>query len=518
MSEMVEHGKSGFLIDPLDPAKIADLVLENSSDIDVLHSLSLAAQKRSILVCDPMDTTRRIEENYLESYPEKHWVSAVSPSPLVSVVIPYYNQAESLQETVRSVQASDYGNIEIIVVNDGSTTELANECFEKLTDVTKVSKKNGGLSSARNAGIAVAKGEFILPLDADDLLEPTYISTGVEALVNNPELGYVSCHARNFGELVNAYVPLGYVPELMLFINTHGKCSNLFRKEVFVQCGGYDEMMNSYEDWDLLITLDENGVQGDVLPDEFFKYRRHYDSMVYVTANRQRSDLIQYMMIKHTKALEKYASQMAIILSRLWKETELNYEFAQQQLINQTFKPVSMDSLVEGNKTKLQVYSQRNGQYWEHNSVYLDYFENSWHELKLNLPFEGHDGTYRVDPSSSSGIIVIRDIIVRDRKTSKKVLHASGDNDFSGCNVAGNSKHSIQGGFMVIHAFDSDPQIHLPAFPVSKNLTLEISLFYSSKSEINIPEIINNVSPRGLIYKSKKFLFERLCRGTDPLR
>jgi len=518
MSEMVEHGKNGFVIDPLDPAMIADLVLEHSQDIKRLHALSLAAQERSTFICDPLETTEKIEKNYLESYSKKDWVSVTKPLPLVSVVIPYYNQPDHLQETVESVQNSDYENIEIIVVNDGSSTESANKCFEKLSNVTKILKTNGGLSSARNAGISVANGEFIIPLDADDLIEPTYISKGVETLVNNPELGYVSCHARNFGEFDNSYVPLGYVPELMLFINTHGKCSNLYRKEVFDQCGGYDEMMTSYEDWDFLITLEENGIESDVLPDEFFKYRRHYDSMVYETANRQRSDLIQYMMIKHPKALEQYAPEMAIVLSRLWKDTEIHHEFARQQLANQTFGPVSMDRLDVGNKTRLQVYSQRNGQYWEHNSVYIDYPEKTWHDLKLNLPFQGHDGIYRVDPSNSSGTILIRDLIIRDKRTSKKLLHASGDNDFSGCNVVGAVEKSIQDGFLVINAYDSDPQIHLPAFVVVENVTLEIVLFYDSNPEINISEIINNSSAKNIKHKIKKFLHTRLCRVADQLK
>ena len=93
----------------------------------------------------------------------------------------------------------------------------------------------------------------------------------------------------------------------MPYSNTHGKCVNLYRKEVFQSCSGYDEVMTSYEDWDLLLTLYDHGIEGDVLPDEMFEYRRHFDSMVYNTANRQRADLIQYMMIKHEKALAPYA-------------------------------------------------------------------------------------------------------------------------------------------------------------------------------------------------------------------
>jgi len=511
MSEMVVHGESGFIIDPLDPVMIANLILDNETDIGQLHNLSMAAQDRSMLLCDPLETTRKIEKNYLQPYNKNKWLPVSAQLPLVSVVIPYFNQPDYLAETVQSVKDSRYGNIEIIVVNDGSTTTPANDCFDRLTGVKKVYRENGGLSSARNAGISTANGEYILPLDADDLIEPTYIPEAVEALINNPELGYVSCHARNFGELDNAYVPLGYVPELMLFINTHGKCSNLYRKEVFDQCGGYDEMMTSYEDWDFLITLEENEISGDVLPHEFFKYRRHYDSMVYVTANRQRADLIQYMMIKHPKALNKSASQMALVLGRLWKETEIQQEFSQQQLANQVLKPTSMAGLQMVNSTRLQVYSQLNGEYWEHNSVYLDYPENSWYELELNLPFQGHGGIYRVDPSNSSGVIAIKYLVIKDGRNSKKIFHASADNAFAGCTIGGNVKHWIQDGLLMINAFDCDPQIQLPGLPALESGLLQISLFYSSKSEVETKNIISGSFPGSLLGKIKKMLCDRLC-------
>ena len=129
--------------------------------------------------------------------------------------------------------------------------------------------------------------------------------------------------------------------------------------------------MTSYEDWDFLLTLDECGIDGDVLPDEMFDYRRHFDSMVYSTANRQRADLIQYMMIKHEKALAPEAPKMAIMLARLWKEAEMRYEFAQQQIANVCFAPHSMRQLQPAAATRLQVYSGAQGPWWEHNSVYL---------------------------------------------------------------------------------------------------------------------------------------------------
>ena len=91
---------------------------------------------------------------------------------------------------------------------------------------------------------------------------------------------------------------------------------------LMLESGGYDETMVSYEDWDLLLTLHERGRRGDVLPAEFFYYRRRYDSMVYAVANPRRAELVQYMMLKHRALLQPHAALMAIVLSRLWKEAE----------------------------------------------------------------------------------------------------------------------------------------------------------------------------------------------------
>ena len=152
------------------------------------------------------------------------------------------------------------------------------------------------------------------------------------------------------------------------------------------------------------------GVEGDVLPDEMFEYRRHFDSMVYSTANRQRADLIQYMMIKHEKALAPHAPKMAIMLARLWKEAEMRYEFAQQQIANAHFFPHLMGQLQVADETRLQVYSEVNGQWWEHNSVYVDYPADEWHSIRLNLPFTGHGGRLRIDPSNLPGTLVVKEI------------------------------------------------------------------------------------------------------------
>ena len=118
----------------------------------------------------------------------------------VSVIIPCYNQGHFLDEAVDSILEQTYANIEIIVVNDGSTDEdtirrLNNLDSEKATVVTTA---NQGLAAARNNGILKSNGEYILPLDADDLIAPDYLEKAVAAIAKDPDAGIVYCRAKSF--------------------------------------------------------------------------------------------------------------------------------------------------------------------------------------------------------------------------------------------------------------------------------------------------------------------------------
>jgi hypothetical protein len=244
----------------------------------------------------------------------------------VSVVIPFFNQGQFLGEAIQSVRNSGYPHLEIIVVNDGSSNPAANEVYERTEGVVKLCKANGGLSSARNAGIRIATGDYVLMLDADDKIQADYIRVAVEALENNPSLSYVTCHARLFGAVNCAWVPVGFVPEAMLIQNTGGCCANVYRREAFAACGFYDETMAAFEDWDFLLKLAEHGLEGDVLPEEYFLYRRHPDSMLVSVAQPRRIELIQHLMLKHPRLLEQHASDIAVVLAGLWKQEEIRTE------------------------------------------------------------------------------------------------------------------------------------------------------------------------------------------------
>jgi glycosyltransferase involved in cell wall biosynthesis len=458
MSEMITHGQNGFLVNPLNPQEIANIILDYHKDYNFLKSMSHSAHYRSKQICDPDSTCSRIEKNYMLKIDQRNWYIPNEEESKVSVIIPYFNQPSYIQEAVDSVKASNYRNIEIVVVDDGSTISEAVQTFDKLDGVVKVSKSNGGLGSARNAGVAASSGQFILPLDADDKIHPDYIRIGVEALVNNPELSYVSCHAHNFSAFESSYIPVGYVPELMPFMNTDGKCTNLFRRSVFEGNVEYDEIMSSYEDWDFLLTLNEKGHEGDVIPKELFFYRRKYDSMVYTTANPQRAELIQYMMIKHQKAWEKYVPLMAIVLARLWKEAGIAYEHLTMNY--------------------LQVYFCHNNQYSEYRSMIFEYPQSEWVTLTFDLSSGLQEGNLRLDPSNKAGTILIKEIVIMDKITGAEIWKADSKNQFRGCKILGNDRYVLHQNFLVIWAATDDPQILVNSPVTDRPAKMKATLYY----------------------------------------
>lgn len=479
MAEMIDDGVDGFLIDPHSADQIASLILRNSAQIDRLRRISQKAQEKAVRLSDPEKTANRIEDNYKTALPHRQWqsISLIHPLPKVSIVIPYYNQPQFISEAVTSVRRSGYANVEIVVVNDGSDTPEAIKAFDEISGVIKVSKPNGGLSSARNAGIKRAGGEYILPLDADDKIHPDYIDKAVEALENNPGLAYVSCHTQNFGAFEDAYIPLGYVSPLMPFINTDGKCTNLFRRNVFDIAGGYDEVMTSYEDWEFLISLHDNKLEGDVLPSEYFYYRRHYDSMVYQVANPLRAELVQYMMIKHAHAWKEDAPTMAIVLARLWKDQEILHEVAQTQCMSAIERPV----------TSFQVYWDDGSGYRESNSVKAFYPHHLWLDLSVMLESGTGKGHFRIDPADKTGTVRIRKLTLNDASTGKPFWQM----DAKTCSdaLAPLENVAIEKGSkdMIFHGADNDPQILVKGIPhYPKPVCLRATLFFSHLDDARI--------------------------------
>lgn len=200
----------------------------------------------------------------------------MSYSPKVSVVIPCFNAGLTIDETVSSVLAQTYPGVEIVVVDDGSTDpatidRLRNSSWAKTRIIWK---ENGGPASARNHGIAGATGEYILPLDADDTIAPTYIEKAVRVLEARPEIGVVYCKAVRFGAESGMWALPDY-SERELTIDNVIFVTSLFRRSDWAAVGGFSETLtHGVEDYDFWLKIVGRLGRGVVQLDEpLFHYR-----------------------------------------------------------------------------------------------------------------------------------------------------------------------------------------------------------------------------------------------------
>lgn len=219
----------------------------------------------------------------------------------VSVVIPCYNQGQYLAESIGSVLASSYDAYEIIVVDDGSSDQETRRVLDGL-DYPKtrlVHRENGGLATARNTGIAAAKGRYILPLDADDRIGPTYLVLAAAALDADDALGIVYCQGEKFGTQQGPIMAASYSLARMRFSNLIF-CSALFRKADWELVGGYDPaMVYGCEDWDFWLSLIALGRGVLRLPGVQFWYRIREESMNVAMDQEKRLAMHRRIVQKH---------------------------------------------------------------------------------------------------------------------------------------------------------------------------------------------------------------------------
>ena len=214
--------------------------------------------------------------------------------PLVSVVIPAYNAERWIEETIASARSQTYPQIEIIVVNDGSTDDTASilEAIGKDEPrLRTIHQQNSGLPAARNRGASVATGEYVAPLDADDLWKPDKLAKQVSCFANAVQvgrpLGLVYCWSNSIDEasrIIRPGIPRqiieGRVFDALLMNNFvgNGSCP-MFPREIFLSVGAYPEAMTiGCEDWALYLRIAEEYEYG-VVPEFLCGYRQVGSSM-----------------------------------------------------------------------------------------------------------------------------------------------------------------------------------------------------------------------------------------------
>lgn len=202
--------------------------------------------------------------------------------PLVSVVIPAFNAGKFIEQAVDSVLAQTYSNYEIIIVDDGSSDDTVERLRSYGDKVTVISQPNRGVSSARNAGIMRARGEWIAFLDADDYWEPEKLEKQVNFIKQNPDMILVHTGKRLFDEKGTVEYDEASYHQLrqsadfrsLLVRNCINTSSVMVRKDIVVEAGMFDSTIRHFEDQDLWLRLAKKGRFG-YIPEDLFHYRIH---------------------------------------------------------------------------------------------------------------------------------------------------------------------------------------------------------------------------------------------------
>lgn len=222
------------------------------------------------------------------------------PGPLVSIVVPAYNPTTFLLDAIASASAQTHSEIEIILVNDGSVEAQSAAILDRASRLvtTYIDQPNRGLGAARNAGFEAARAEYVVPLDADDLLDPAYIAECLPPLVAS-DAAFSYSDFEVFGTAHYRERPGEYNLYRLLDRN-YLTYAALIRKRDWGACGGYDQTRKclGYEDWEFWLKLGECGRFGQYVSKPLFRYRKHGPSL-YDAARARHQEFVAYIQSLH---------------------------------------------------------------------------------------------------------------------------------------------------------------------------------------------------------------------------
>lgn len=226
-------------------------------------------------------------------------------NPRISVIIPCYNQAQYLEECIESVYGQTVQPHEIIIINDGSTDntlEIAERYMFKEfpgieSPVRVINQVNKGLPSARNTGIMASTGDFIWPLDADDMMKENAIERMTQEIMRITADVYAPS-LEHMGLRNDSIILQGFTIQDLKVGNRLGYFSCI-RRSALIEVGGYNPKMKwGYEDYDLWFDLFKRGKTLAVLQDVLVKYRLKEHSMIH-DAQAHHGELMEQIMKNH---------------------------------------------------------------------------------------------------------------------------------------------------------------------------------------------------------------------------
>lgn len=231
----------------------------------------------------------------------------------LAVVIPCYNYGAFLQEAVGSVVDAHRDDIEMVIVDDGSTDPHTQQEVERLAreGFHVIRQLNQGLAATRDNGIRATTADYILPLDADNKIRPIFIERALAILDAQPRVGVVYGDAQKFGTRSDRWVMGPFDRDRLMKGNYIDACAVL-RRTVWEQNGGYDGTMpmQGLEDWDMWLGAMTRRWEFAYVPEIFFDYRVKEESMIVTSS-------------KHYRATEEFIARKHGILYRgAWRQLD----------------------------------------------------------------------------------------------------------------------------------------------------------------------------------------------------
>jgi glycosyltransferase involved in cell wall biosynthesis len=232
-------------------------------------------------------------------------LKTVNTTPKITVVMPAYNVAPYISETLASVFAQSFTDYEVVMVNDGSPdTEELEQAIEPYRDrVRYIKQENRGAGAARNEGLRAARGELVAFLDADDIWEPNYLEEQVKFLIGN-NYDLVCADAMHFGKsrlegqtfmgaFMDSAPPAGKVTFLDLISAKRSLITSgvVARRQPILEVGLFDESLRNSQDFDLWVRLSRAGRVLAYQRKVLLRYRFHEDSLSGDDFNRTMREL-----------------------------------------------------------------------------------------------------------------------------------------------------------------------------------------------------------------------------------
>lgn len=256
-------------------------------------------------------------------------------NPLVSIIMPCYRKEQYIAETLASVEAQTYSNWELVLVDDSSpdnTMNVARHYVEShywpAEKIICLHQKNQGPSAARNNGIQHSHGKYILPLDPDDIIAPTYLEKAVAILEGHPDIKLVYCEADSFGAWSGPWPHREYSHEILLWYNLIHN-SAIYRRVDYDKTLGYNSnMRHGLEDWDFYLTLLKPDDKVHCIDEILYHWRAAAEQRTE-EADVHQQELLRQIYHNHQHLYESF-HQDIVFFHEMWTLNEYRYHQAER--------------------------------------------------------------------------------------------------------------------------------------------------------------------------------------------